>query len=100
MNFDAVSKNAKILKIGPVEPKLQKIRQTVIGNSPRYGIVQYRISLISGFTLFLSNHHGKIRRDTVLYNTAYLCNKMGKIVEEVDNTSSTFISVFFTNIQE
>ena len=70
MNFDAVSENAKILKIGPVEPKLQKIRQIVIG---------------------------EIRRDTVLYNTVYLCNKS---VEEVDNTSSIFISVFFTDIQE
>ena len=29
MNFDAVSKNAKILKIGRVEQKLQKIRQNV-----------------------------------------------------------------------
>ena len=27
MNFDAVSKTAKILKIGPVEQKLWKIRQ-------------------------------------------------------------------------
>ena len=27
MNFDAISKNAKILKIGPVEQKLWKIRQ-------------------------------------------------------------------------
>ena len=25
-NFDAISKNVKILKIGPVEPKLWKIR--------------------------------------------------------------------------
>ena len=29
MNFDAVFKNAKILKIGPVEQKLWKIRQNV-----------------------------------------------------------------------
>ena len=42
MNFDAVFKNAKILKIGIVEPKLRKIRQIVMG---------------------------EIRRDTVLYNT-------------------------------
>ncbi len=27
MNFDAISKNVKILKIGPVEPKLWKICQ-------------------------------------------------------------------------
>ena len=35
MNFDAVSKNAKILKIGPVEPKLRKIRQIVMGEIRR-----------------------------------------------------------------
>ena len=29
MNFDAIFKNAKILKIEPVEQKLRKIRQTV-----------------------------------------------------------------------
>ena len=28
-NFNAISKNVKILKIGPVEQKLWKIRQTV-----------------------------------------------------------------------
>ena len=28
-NFNAISKNVKILKIGPVEQKLLKIRQTV-----------------------------------------------------------------------
>ena len=44
MNFDAVSKNVKILKIGPVEPKLWKNRQIVME---------------------------EIRWDTVLYNTAY-----------------------------
>ena len=27
MNFDAISKNVKILQIGPVEPKLWKIRE-------------------------------------------------------------------------
>ena len=27
MNFDAISKYLKVLKIGPVEPKLWKIRQ-------------------------------------------------------------------------
>ena len=42
-------------------------------------------------------HALKIRRDTVLYNTVYQCNK---VMEEVDNTSSTFISVFFSDIQE
>ena len=44
MNFDTISKNVKILEIGPVEPKLQKIRQIIMG---------------------------EIRRDTVLYNTVY-----------------------------
>jgi len=27
MNFDVISKNVKILQIGPVEPKLLKIRE-------------------------------------------------------------------------
>ena len=27
MNFNAISKNAKILQIGPIEPKLYKIRE-------------------------------------------------------------------------
>ena len=55
MNFDAVSKNAKILKIGPVEPKLQKIRQIVIGEIRRDTVL----------------YNTAYRRDTVLYNTVY-----------------------------
>ena len=44
MNFDAIFKNVKILKIGSVEQKLWKIRQIT---------------------------SGKIRLDMVLYNTVY-----------------------------
>ena len=33
MNFNEVSKNAKILTIGQVEPKLRKIRQIVMGET-------------------------------------------------------------------
>ena len=53
MNFDAVSKNAKILKIGPVEPKLRKIRQIVMGEIRRDTVL----------------YNTACRRDTVLYNT-------------------------------
>ena len=30
MNFDAISKNVKIVQIGPVEPKLWKIREITL----------------------------------------------------------------------
>ena len=46
MNFDAISKNVKILQIGPVEPKLWKIHEiTMNGNfeinleDPSWGLV-------------------------------------------------------------
>ena len=91
-------KNAKILKIGPVEPKLRKIRQIVMGKFaeiryctiPHIADIRYCKNARPARTL-------KIRQDMVLYNTVYQCNK---VMEEVDNTSSTFISVFFTDIQE
>ena len=37
-NFDAISKNVKILKIGPVEPKLWKIREMAVWNQKIDGI--------------------------------------------------------------
>ena len=33
MNFNAISKSVKILQIGPVEPKLWKIHQIVMGGN-------------------------------------------------------------------
>ena len=109
MNFNAIFKNAKILKIGPVEQKLSNIRQITMGKI-RWDTVLYNTAY---------------RRDTVLYNTVYhwfpvfhffcqitmakfaeiryctipyIC--VIKVIEEVDNTSSIFIGVFFTDIQE
>ena len=38
MNFDAVSKNAKILEIGPLEPKLWKIREITVFKTKSAGI--------------------------------------------------------------
>ena len=41
-NFDAISKNVKILKIGPVELKLWKIREmTVVGFAARFFISMF-----------------------------------------------------------
>ena len=38
MDFDAISKNVKILQIGPVEPKLWKIREiTLLKNQNHAG---------------------------------------------------------------
>ena len=48
MNFDAISKNAKILKIGPLEPKLWKFRETTVVKTQSASIVQYRHFVISG----------------------------------------------------
>ena len=38
MNFDAISKNVKILKIGPVEPKLWKICEITVFKTQSAGI--------------------------------------------------------------
>ena len=38
MNFDVVSKNAKILEIGPLEPKLWKIREITVFKTKSAGI--------------------------------------------------------------
>ena len=75
-----------------------KIRQIVMG---KFAEIQYCTIPHIADIRYCKNARParalKIRRDTVLYNTVYQCNK---VMEEVDNTSSTFISVFFTDIQE
>ena len=46
MNFDAISKNVKIFKIGPVEPKLWKIREiTLLKNQNHAGVKNHLLPL-------------------------------------------------------
>ena len=71
MNFDAIFKNVKILKIGSVEQKLWKIRQTVgvkttINNLPE--MTKCRYCTIPA--LYKQTGNDKV---PVLYNTSTLC---------------------------
>ena len=55
MNFNAVSKNVKILQIGPVEPKLWKIREIAVVWNQKTAVLY---------------NTADFRKSTVLYNTS------------------------------
>ena len=70
MNFDAIFKNAKILKIEPVEQKLRKIRQTVGVKTTIYNLPEMtKCRYCSIPALYRQTGNDKL---PVLYNTSTL----------------------------